>query len=516
MTLRPITAPIKATGLKVLLVTAASAMGLAGCANPSAVVRSQLAQQLERAQADVPTRWRQAEAAEAPARTLPERWWTLYEDPALNQLVAFALAHSPDIRASAQRLRLAALRAETSGDPLRPGLNGSADTSVSKALRPPEEPIQTRATTVAQRSWSSSWGASWELDLWGRLRLQHTMADWEQQASHDDDQGLRASLAAQIARQYWQLAASQQRIEHARASLEHAQGLVELVRVRQHAGAASGLERIQSEASLGGQRSALLRAQQSREEQLQGLSVLLGLPPGQLPPGLRAETWRTDYGDIFPIPAGLPAEVLARRPDLRAAEQRLRATLAAVEVARLTFYPGIRLTGGLGTSGAALAQVLANPVANLGAQLSLPFLNAAEMRRAPKVAEAEHAIALQGFRQALLRALSEVENLLLEARSLDEQGRQQAVLLSQQRRIESLSELRYRAGADALRIWLDAAEARRQAELAVLETRLAQRLNQAQLWLALGAGTGEERTEATDLKLNLTNTQPDASYTHDR
>lgn len=160
--------------------------------------------------------------------------------------------------------------------------------------------------------------------------------------------------------------------------------------------------------------------------------------------------------------------------------------------------------------------MLANPVANLGAQLSLPFLNAAEMRRAPKVAEAEHAIALQGFRQALLRALSEVENLLLEARSLDEQGRQQAVLLSQQRRIESLSELRYRAGADALRIWLDAAEARRQAELAVLETRLAQRLNQAQLWLALGAGTGEERTEATDLKLNLTNTQPDASYTHDR
>ncbi|MDO4725398.1 MAG: TolC family protein, partial [Comamonadaceae bacterium] len=151
-----------------------------------------------------------------------------------------------------------------------------------------------------------------------------------------------------------------------------------------------------------------------------------------------------------------------------------------------SYYPSISLTAGLGGSGQSLGQWLSNPVGTLGASLALPFLRQREMRLNSEVARANYEAAAVGFQKTLLQALQEVEDALVARQQLQ----QQRHWLQQQRdaalQVEALSELRYRHGAAALQVWLDAQEARRSAELALSANRLAQLNQLLTLYKALG------------------------------
>ena len=188
------------------------------------------------------------------------------------------------------------------------------------------------------------------------------------------------------------------------------------------------------------------------------------------------------------VAAGVPAELLARRPDLRAAEARLRNVLASGDATRASYYPALTLTGQLGTSSSALLSLLSNPVAALGAGLSLPFLRAREMQLSGELASAQYAEAVTNFRQTLYTALADVENALSARTQLAVQGEQLALQLTAAREAERLYEVRYRTGAAALRLWLDAQERRRSAELAQQQNRLDQRNALATLYRVLGGG----------------------------
>lgn len=440
---------------------------------------------------EIPTGWthgaaaaQTGAAAQAPVTTAQRAWWTAYGEPDLEHLVAQALAAHGDLASAALKIRNAELRAEAAGAAMWPALSGSAGGSASRPLSG-----QAQRTT---RGFSTQWGVAWELDLWGKLRAQSDMATFERDATWQDRRAVAATLAANVVRQYWLLAALNQRIAVAAQSLAHARRTLELMQAQYEAGAVSGLDLAQARQAARSQELTQLTLAQQRTEARHALALLLNVPPAELPASAERPALPLGAAARATIAPGLPAEVLACRPDLHAAELRLRGALANVEAVRRSFYPGLSLTGGLGTSSAALAQLLSNPVATLGVGLTLPFLNLGELRRNPQIAQNDYEQAVIGFRQSLLRALAEVENQLSAVATLREAAARQAELVAQARHIDELTEVRYRAGALALRQWLDAQETRRQSEQAQVDAELSLLQAQANLFQALGTCSDDD------------------------
>ena len=189
------------------------------------------------------------------------------------------------------------------------------------------------------------------------------------------------------------------------------------------------------------------------------------------------------------IAAGLPADLLSRRPDLRASELRLRKALASKDANKASYYPSVSLTGSLTTGGGSntsLSQVLSNPAAILGAGLSLPFLQWNDMKRDLQVNELEYEKSIIQYRQTLYQAFADVENSLSARNELDKQVQLQERNVQLAEKAEHLTEVRYRNGAIALKNLLDAQETTRNARLALIQTKQSQYNAYVTLMQALG------------------------------
>jgi outer membrane protein TolC len=218
------------------------------------------------------------------------------------------------------------------------------------------------------------------------------------------------------------------------------------------------------------------------------LAILFDRPPGDALNDVVKEAQRLPEGRLPEVPSGVPSELLARRPDLLAAELRLHKALAQVDATRTSYYPTLTLTGSVGGSSSALSKVLADPVATLGAGLLLPFVQFHDMQRSIAISQTDYETAVIGWRQSWYSALSDVDNALASRLQYERQGLhlQEAVLAA--RNAERLAEARYRAGSTALKTWLDAQEARRQAEINLAQCHL-NRLNaMVTLYQTLGGG----------------------------
>lgn len=414
---------------------------------------------------------------------LDSQWWRRFNDPALDALVDLAIARNPDLAAAAVRVRRATLQARRAGVALLPIPGGSASTSLSRPL----------SGDLGETSKASEGSVSvaWEVDLFGRLGAERDAAWFEANATAEDREAVRLSLIGTTANLYWQIAFANERLLAAEQSLAYAQRTRSLVATQYRAGAVSGLERREIEQLVAAQEAAISQLRQVRTEAREALRVLLdGAPPPAVEPLLLT---RKALPRVAP---GLPADLLGRRPDLRAAELRLRRTLASGDATRLSYYPALSLTGSLGGSSAALLNVLANPVATLGAGLSLPFLNAGAMRLDTQIARTQFEEAVILFRKGLYTALAEVENALSARTNLAAQGA--ALQRSHDAAVEAerLTEVRYRAGAVPLRTWLDAQERHRQTEIDLSANRLARLQNQIALNQALGGAStppGDDR-----------------------
>ncbi|RMH90956.1 efflux transporter outer membrane subunit [Lysobacter pythonis] len=434
----------------------------------------------------LPPHWQASTAAATPLAVATDQiWWRGFGDPVLERMIESALLRNTELGAAAWRIRNAQLRAGAATQALYPTPSASANAGASKGAAQPGAPAPTW-----QRNYGASLGVSWELDLWGRLSDQRKVALWEARASMDDRRALALALSGNVARQYWQIALLQARRARAEESLAATERIFQLTRVQYRAGAISGLELAQAEQSLQNQQSQKLQLQQQIQEARNTFSLLFDLPPPQLPDGLAIDLSQALQATAPPIPAGIPADVLTHRPDLRAAQTRLEASLLNVRIARKNFLPGISLSGTLGTGGAALKDILANPTRSLGVGLSLPFLNVGELIRQPRIARNEYEIAVLGYRQSVYRALSEVESALNALDTQRQQLKLQDEAVTNARRIARMNEARYRAGAAPLRFWLDAQETLRQAEFAAVDARFNTLQTAANLYLALGGGTG--------------------------
>jgi len=402
-----------------------------------------------------------------------DKWWEGFGDERLNRVVTRVIEVNTDLASAGFRLQRARLSAGLATDDLIPDLDISGSAGRSKELAGSHPSVD---------SYSASARLSYELDLWGRLRTARTIAQWEAKATEEDLQSTFLALVGNTCDLYWTIAFLNQRIAAGEESLARVERTLALVRTQFAAGAVSRLELREAEQNLQSQQAAQSQLVQQRVEARNALTVLLN---GQ--PWPQEDEPQSMINAHSPeIQPGVPAELLGRRPDLRAAELRLRESLSQVKVVKATYYPAISLTGSVGGSSNSLSDVLANPVQTLGAGLVLPFIRFNEARLNTAIAGTEYEIAANDFRATLYNAFAEVDSALSARQELTKQ-----VELSQQsyeaaEEVERLYEVRYRAGATPLRQWLDAQERRRAAELALAQARLSQLQNDSLLFQALG------------------------------
>ena len=444
---------------------------LAACATPSAYQTPGVT---------VPAQWQQqpspsATAASGPASAqapVTERWWERFGDPQLTRLVDEALQRNNNLAVAAIKVRRAQLQAGLAASAQLPSVSVGANSSASRLL---DRGPTTRNTSVTA-------GVSWEADLWGRLAAQRNAADWEAQATEEDRAAAALSLVGTTATLYWQVAYLNQRIESGQQSIDYARKTLELVKVQHVAGSVTGLEEAQAQQTLASQEASQSQLVQQRVEARNALAILFDGPPSQA----MGEVQRLPDIALPPVEAGLPASVLTRRPDLRAAELRLRSSLATVDVTRTSYYPTLSLTGSLGSTSNVLNSVLNNPLATLGAGLTLPFIQWRDMQRNVAVSQADYEQAVLGFRQSWYQALADVENALSARTQYEVQAQQLQLSLAAALQSERLSEIQYRAGAVTLKTWLDAQETRRVATNNLALNRVNRLNNLVTLYQALG------------------------------
>ena len=418
----------------------------------------------------VPANWQQLAAQQAGSSA---DWWKAFGDPQLDHLVEQALARNNDLGSALLNTRRARLLAGLARDAQWPQASSGISADRSRALR---------GEGSTAHSYSLTGSVRWEADLWNRLGSATDAAELEALATEQDYAATRLSLIGTVATLYWQIAYLNERLAASAASIGYARQTLALVQVQYDAGKASSLELAEARQSLESQLASEVDLRQQRVEQRNALAVLFdGATPVEIDePRSLVQT------SLPPVDARLPASLLARRPDLRAAELRLRSSLKNVDITRASYYPDLSLTGTLGYSSDALGNLLRNPVGALGAGITLPFLQYRQMQLNIDVSKTDYELAVTRFRQTLYEALVDVENNLAGRRHYAEQAGMRTRALEAAQEAERIYRIRYQSGAETLQSWLNAQETRRSAEITLAENHLNQLLNFITLNQALG------------------------------
>jgi NodT family efflux transporter outer membrane factor (OMF) lipoprotein len=427
--------------------------------------------QYTRPEVAIPDKWNGANATGTTVST-GEKWWQDFNDPTLNELIERALKSNNNLAAAAIKVRRAQLNAKLTNTNITPSVSVGANSGINRDLK---NHVNTKSNSVTGT-------VSYELDLWGRLASARDASRWEADATEADRQSTSLALIGTVASNYWQIAYLNERISTVEASISYAEKILELVEVKYSAGAVSSLDKFQAQQTLAAQRAQLTQLLQSRTESRNSMAILLDQSPENAVPELN----KLPDGQLPTVSAGLPASLLGQRPDLQAAEQRLKKYLANVDSTRASYYPTFSLTGTLGSGSASLLQVLQNPYAALGAGLTLPFLQWNTMNLNVEISKTDYEEAVVNFRQTLYSALNDVENALSARTNYAEEGKQLEESLALAKKAEELAEVRYRYGSTALQSWLDAQESRRNAERALAEIRLSKLKNCMTLYQAIG------------------------------
>jgi len=416
---------------------------------------------------DTPPRYAHA-PVDGPPGSVTADWWTALDDPALNAAVARALAGNRDLAQARLRIRTAGLTAQLAGLDQWPTLSG--DLSGER--------------TRKASAYTAGVALTFDPDLSRRLAATTGAAKATARAVAEDAEVARIALIAATCGLYWDLGFTHQQLTTGRATLADQERILALVGVQRTFGLVSSVEVAEAQAAIAQQTTALSALEQHLVEDRAALQILTGAPAG----AVAEEPQGLGVGIPSAVPAGLPAGLVARRPDLRAAEMRLRATFDTGEAVRASLYPDLVLTGAGGAASPALARLFDHPVGSLLAAVSLPFLDFPRHRLNNAAAWIDQQSAELGFRTAVLQALADVDNALSRRTRLLEQRNSLAAEVAAATRAETLYAVRYRSGAVALRVWLEAQQTRRSAQLALDANQLALLENVAALSTALGGG----------------------------
>lgn len=448
---------------------------------------------------ELPQGWTTPQAATATAQsadTQSERWWGLYADPVLDRLEQEALAHNADLQVALARVMgVRAQLGNTEADQY-PTVSGNLSGSRTKNTMIGSFP---RPATLPRTMnfYHATLNASYELDLWGRFRRASEAARADLLASEAARDGVRLSLTAQVAQQYFALLALDAQESALKRALAGREETLALDRKRVAVGVLSEYNLQQSVADAAAVRSQMANLTQARDRQETALALLLGRSPRAVM-GAELERGIPGQTDDF-VPTGLPSELLLRRPDLRQAEQNLIAQNARIGVARAQYFPSIGLTTYVGGESISFARLFSGPagIFQFAANVTQPIFNAGRVGHAVDAATASRDRALAQYKQAVANAFGDVRDALAA------QAAARQVLEAETTRAEALeqahrqSRLRYEHGiANRLEL-LDVERSYLQAELNRLDAQRAQRSAVADLFKALGGGWRSDAGERT-------------------
>lgn len=426
---------------------------------------------------DAPAAWRLGEPEVRDLANTP--WWEQFGDPVLNDLIAEALRANKDLLIATARIDEFAGKYGFVRSGLFPQVGAGYEPSRQRN-------IPAGATQPATyNSYSAVLSANWEIDLWGRIRRQTEAANAQLLASEEGRNAVILSLLGSVAGAYINLRDLDRQLEIARATAKSRGESYDLFKLRFEGGLISLLELSQNKSQYEEALATIPPLEKAIAQQENGLSVLLGRNPGPIARGKDIDQL------LLPaIPAGLPSDLLERRPDLRRAEQDLIAANALIGAAKAMYFPTISLTGLFGYASPSLSSLFDGPskVWQYAAPITMPIFTAGAIAGQVQAAEAVQQQALFRYQKAIQEAFREVDD------SLVSQDRTRAQLLAQGRQVEALQQyastarLRYDNGYTSFIEVLDAERSLFNAQLQFVQTQQVQLQAMVNLYLAMGGG----------------------------
>ena len=432
-----------------------------------------------------PEAWRDAAAEEDSIANVP--WWELFQDETLQGLIRLALEQNRDLRIAVERIeearaRYGFTRADRWPEITADARAGGLRFSEASLTHTPESTSDDNTTDL----YSVGVNVSWELDFFGRVRRANEAQRASLLATEEARRAVALTLVANVARAYVELRDLDRRLDIARRTLATRQEYVGLARDRFEGGVTPEVDLRQAEAELHRVEFIVHEIEKLARQKENEISYLLGNNPQAVPRG-RA----VDAQPIPPqVPAGLPAALLERRPDLREAEQRLIEANAMIGEAKAQLYPTISLTGSFGFASTDLGDLLdsSSQSWNVFAGLLQPIFNSGKNKRRVEVRQSQTRQAVLEYERALLGALREVEDSLIALEKSAAQRLAQGQRVEAERKVLELSELRYRGGVAAYLEVLDAQRSLFAAEIDEVASVSTQMISLIRLYSALGGG----------------------------
>ncbi|WP_200843393.1 efflux transporter outer membrane subunit [Pantoea sp. 18069] len=442
------------------------ALVLAGCAAPTPPASGA-------AMMALPTQWR-GDAVASPVGISAD-WWRSFGSAELDTLVHQAQAQSLNVAAAVARVQQAGALARIAGAALLPEVGAGLNASRQQRMG--------GNASVDGRLFGAGLSASYEIDFWGRNRAGQGSALATLQASAFERDTLQLTVTAGVATAWLQAVALRERIAIGERNLQSAARLLALVESRVRAGAATPLELAQQRGLVAGQRRGVEALRQQAGDARSALALLLGQSGG---PAIATQTLAALQAPA--IGAGLPVELLTRRPDIARAEAQLVAADANLLAARAALLPRLTLTGGIASGADRLRRVFDNPLYSLAAGLAAPVFDAGRLAAGRDLARARREELLANYRAAIFAAFADVEVALNAVAGVAAQSAAQAEELTQAQRALTLAERRYRAGDYSLLTLLDAQRTLYAAQDAAVQLQALGLQASVALYKALGGG----------------------------
>lgn len=429
-----------------------------------------------------PAQW---QGQHQPAPVIDGEWWQAFASPQLDSLIAQARANSFDLAAAMARVRQAQASAVIAGAPLLPEVTFGLNASRQRLLHGNGyNGIDATDRDRTYTSYDTGLNASYEIDFWGGKAAARDSALRSLDASRFDRETVQLTLFSGVASSYLQSLALDEQLRIARLNLTNARDVLQVVQTRHDAGSATALELAQQRSLVAAQERQVPLLEQQLQDTRITLATLLGEPVQQLP--ATAETFtRLNWPQIG---SGVPSDLLSRRPDIAAAEARLAAADANVQVARAAMLPSLTLGANLGSGAQLFDQLLRSPYYSLTAGLAAPIFNNGRLKAERDKARAEQEELLQVYRGSIVSGFADVEKALNGISGVDRQRQWQDEEVRQARTAFELAESRYRAGAETLLTVLETQRTLYQAQDQQVQLRLARVQGSVALYKALGGG----------------------------
>lgn len=431
----------------------------------------------------VPTDYRDsmpAQTAAAPSLG-NENWWQVYQDPVLADLIHTALQQNYDVRIAAARVLEAQAQLGITRANQFPSASVGADIFSQQNAKTSNQfpPYQVNAGQL-------NLSVIWNLDFWGKYRRQTEAARAQMLASEWGQRAVISSLVANVATAYFQLRALDSEIEISKRTLGSRQQSLQLTKVLETHGSASDLDVSQSEQLVYTASESIPDLERQIRQQENLLSILLGENPGSISRGQAL----TEQPVPEAVPAGLPSELLERRPDVRQAEEIIVAANAQIGVAKASFFPSISLTGAGGLESNALNRFINAPSQTWFGALSVaqPVFQAGALRSGLRLTRAQYQEAVLAYQQTVQNSLEQVSNALIAYQKDRDFRGQQELLTQAAQRSDQLSLVLYQHGGASYLQVLTNETNYFSAELNLVQAQLNERLALVQLYQALGGG----------------------------